>query len=122
VELIYAILKDGRSIKHYKDYRKEHGLDDFGRKLNGRLSTNGFKIMSGKVSKTSGKRMSAKASISRISKNGEELRKNSIYQDLKRQSYTIKPKVYRSPEKEEKAMGNGPSRSLDRYQEDQRYQ
>jgi len=72
-------LKDGRSIKHYGVYRKEHGLDDFGRKLNGRLSTNGFKIMSGKVSKTSGKRMSAKASISRISKNGEELRKNSIY-------------------------------------------
>ena len=76
VELYYAILKDGRSIKHYRDYKKEHHLDEFGRKLNGRISTNGLKMMSGKVSKTSGKRLSAKASISRISKNGEELRKN----------------------------------------------
>lgn len=63
------------------------------------MSSNGYKIMSGKVSKTSGKRMSAKASLGRNLKNGEELRKN-FFMDLKKQSYQSKPSKVRSPDKE----------------------
>lgn len=66
VELLFAILKDGKSIKHYAQYMKENLLDDHGRRLNGRSSATGFKVTSGKASKTSVKRMSAKASACRI--------------------------------------------------------
>jgi len=55
-ELFWAVNKDGRRIQHWREYKKEHGLDDYGRRIMGRMSTNGYKLMSGKVSKTSGKR------------------------------------------------------------------